>query len=176
MTFIHSTPYNKDDYIKEVVILKKRAVCFTGHREIPITENYAITRRLRKTLVELIEQGYCWFFAGGALGFDTIAAQGVLDLKQAYPHIRLILVLPCKSQAESWNESSLQMYELIKSRADRVEYIADRYYNGCMHTRNRHLVDNSSVCVCYLTKEKGGTFYTVNYAKGRNLKIINIAK
>ena len=44
-----------------------------------------------------------------------------------------------------------------------------------MHKRNRHLVDNSSICVCYLTENKGGTFYTVEYAKSKNLKVINIA-
>ena len=43
-----------------------------------------------------------------------------------------------------------------------------------MHKRNRHLANNSSVCVCYLTEESGGTFYTVNYAKQKGLEIINI--
>ena len=33
-----------------------------------------------------------------------------------------------------------------------------------MHKRNRHLVDNSSRCICFLTEKTGGTFYTVNYA------------
>ena len=45
-----------------------------------------------------------------------------------------------------------------------------------MAKRNRHLVDNSSVCVAYLTRSGGGTAYTVEYAKKHGLKIINIAK
>ena len=44
-----------------------------------------------------------------------------------------------------------------------------------MHKRNRHLVDNSSVCVCYLNKENGGTAYTVRYAGKKGLEIINLA-
>lgn len=47
---------------------------------------------------------------------------------------------------------------------------------GCMHKRNRHLVDNSSACISYLTENKGGTFYTVNYAKSKGVEVINIAE
>lgn len=42
--------------------------------------------------------------------------------------------------------------------------------------RNRHLVDNSSACISYLTENKGGTFYTVNYAKSKGVEVINIAE
>ena len=39
-----------------------------------------------------------FYGAGGALGFDTLAAQTVLDMKKEYPQLRLILVLPCEDQ------------------------------------------------------------------------------
>lgn len=45
---------------------------------------------------------------------------------------------------------------------------------GCMHERNRRLVDNSAVCVCYLTQPAGGTHYTVEYARRQGLSIINL--
>ena len=48
--------------------------------------------------------------------------------------------------------------------ADKVVYTSQDYYSGCMHKRNRHLVDNSSRCICFLNEKTGGTFYTVNYA------------
>ena len=51
-----------------------------------------------------------------------------------------------------------------------------KYTRGCMHKRNRHLVDNSSACISYLTENKGGTFYTVNYAKSKGVEVINIAE
>ena len=35
-----------------------------------------------------------------------------------------------------------------------------------------YLVDNSNVCVCYLTEDTGGTAYTVNYAIKSGLKVI----
>jgi len=32
------------------------------------------------------------------------------------------------------------------------------------------------VCVCYLTEATGGTAYTVNYAKEKNLWVINLVQ
>lgn len=55
-------------------------------------------------------------------------------------------------------------------------YMADDYDRGCMYKRNRFLVDNSTVCVCYLTAVNGGTAYTVGYAKSKNLTVINLAE
>lgn len=152
-----------------------QTACFTGHREIPVLKVASLKRKLKKTLEELIAEGICYFGAGGALGFDTLAAQTVLDLRQQYPQIKLILVLPCLSQASSWSEKNKLMYEYIKEQADKVVYASQEYTRGCMHKRNRHLVDNSSVCVSYLTKETGGTAYTVNYANQKGLKVISTA-
>ena len=45
-----------------------------------------------------------------------------------------------------------------------------------MQQRNRHLVDNSSYLICYKRKNTGGTVYTYNYAKKKNLHIIEISK
>lgn len=156
--------------------MKERTVCFTGHRTIPMLKKKKVERTLINTLETLIEEGYCYFGAGGALGFDTMAALAVLELKKKYSHIKLILVLPCKNQVRGWKENDIFQYEKIMSLADKVVYTSEVYYDGCMHKRNRHLIDNSSVCVCYLTENRGGTAYTVSYAKKNGKKIINIAE
>lgn len=155
--------------------MKNITCCFTGHRHIPLSKRKTIVQRLKTKLSALINIGYQFFMAGGALGFDTIAAQTVLELKEKYTHIKLILVLPCPNQTRGWNDTDKQIYDYIKSRADKVVYTSQEYWRGCMHKRNRHLVDNSSVCICYLTEDTGGTAYTVKYAKMKQLKIINIA-
>ena len=159
-----------------MIELKERTVCFTGHRKIPPERMDTLARRLKTILIDLIENGYQFFGAGGALGFDTLAAQTVIDLKTSYPHIKLILVLPCLSQADSWSSYDQKVYEYIKAAADKVVYTSREYSKGCMHKRNRHLVDNSSACVCYLTEKTGGTAYTVEYAKRMNLRVINAAE
>lgn len=156
--------------------MKEKTVCFTGHRTIPMLKKWKIVKKLKETLEALIDNGYCYFGAGGALGFDTIAAQTVLGLKKKHPEIKLILVLPCKNQTRGWEEKDVSVYESIIEEADKVVYTQEHYDRGCMFKRNRHLVDNSSVCVAYLTEEKGGTAYTVNYANQKGIKVINIAE
>lgn len=156
--------------------MKEKTVCFTGHRTIPMLKKWKIEKKLKETLEALIDNGYCYFGAGGALGFDTIAAQTVLGLKKKHPEIKLILVLPCKNQTRGWEEKDVSVYESIIEQADKVVYTQEHYDRGCMFKRNRHLVDNSSVCIAYLTEEKGGTAYTVNYANQKGVKVINIAE
>ncbi len=107
---------------------------------------------------------------------DTLAAQTVLELKKDYPHIKLILVLPCRNQTRGWDEKDIAVYEAIKDKADKVVYTSEQYFNGCMQKRNRYLVDNSSLCICYLTKKNGGTAFTVGYALKNGLHIISIAE
>lgn len=155
---------------------REKTVCFTGHRKIPPEKKNEITRRLKETLIQLINRGYLYFGAGGALGFDTMAEQAVLSLKEEYPQIKLILVLPCKSQANAWSTEDKEVYMEIIRKADKVVYTSQEYFRGCLQKRNRHLVDYSSVCVCYLTKDTGGSAYTVRYATFKGLSIENVAE
>lgn len=150
--------------------------CFTGHRELPKQDVPLLVCRLEKAISDLIENGYNSFCAGGALGFDTVAAQTVLHMKATNPHIQLILILPCESQTKAWSRKDKETYENIKKQADRFVYLSKDYYPGCMQKRNRYLVDNSSVCICYLTKTSGGTAYTVDYARKKGKKVIHIAQ
>lgn len=94
----------------------EKACCLTGHREIPPEDFAEIARRLEVTLIQLIEKGYLYFGTGGALGFDTLAAQTVLKLQTAYPYIKLILVLPCENQVEYWKQEDKLIYEAIKAK------------------------------------------------------------
>ena len=155
--------------------MREQTCCFTGHRQLPTQELEYIAAVLEEIITDLIARGIRYFGTGGALGFDTIAAKTILKLRQKYPHIRLILVLPCYTQTRGWHEKDVAEYERIKAQADKIVYTAQEYSDGCMHKRNRHLVDNSNMCVCYLTRANGGTDYTVSYARSMGLKVINVA-
>lgn len=155
--------------------MRDKTCCFTGHRQISEWEREQLLSKLEHTVIYLIERGVKFYGAGGALGYDTLAAQTVLRLKKKYPHIKLILVLPCLNQTRGWSAEDIKEYEHIKAKADKVVYTSQKYTPGCMHKRNRHLVDHSSICVCYLTKDTGGTDYTVSYARIKGLEVINLA-
>lgn len=156
--------------------MRDRTCCFTGHRDLPVLAQKRIAAKLEQTIISLIDRGIIFYGAGGARGFDTLAAQTVLNLKKDYPNIKLILVLPCLTQTQGWRSADIAEYERIKAQADKVVYTSQKYTSGCMHKRNRHLVDHSSVCVCYLTSDSGGTAYTVQYAREHGLKILNLAE
>ncbi len=153
-----------------------KAICFTGHREIELGKLAALTVILKQCLRILISHGACRFLAGGALGFDTIAALSVLELKKEYPHITLELILPCKNQTKMWNEKSRALYGDILSKADRVIYLHETYTSTCMHDRNRRLVDECDLCVAYLEHSGGGTAYTVAYALKNCKELLNLAE
>mgnify|MGYP001034658798 CR=1 FL=1 len=155
--------------------MRSHTCCFTGHRQLPPVKQAEIAGQLERVITGLYQRGILYYGAGGALGFDCLAAQTVLRLRESCPGMKLILVLPCLTQTQSWRPEDIAEYERIKAQADKVVYTAQQYTKGCMHKRNRHLVDNSSVCVCYLNRESCGTAYTVNYAKKNGLEIINLA-
>ena len=154
--------------------MKSKTCCFSGHREIPPEKRAEIADKLERIIISLYQKGVQFYGAGGALGFDTIAAQTVIRLRESCPDMKLILVLPCLTQTRRWRPEDVAEYERIKAKADKTVYMAQQYTPDCMHRRNRHLVDNSSICICYLTRNSGGTAYTVRYAKRQGLEIINV--
>ncbi len=145
--------------------LVEKSCCFTGHRLIPEEERPILCSWLRHAIRELITtDGITTFYAGGALGFDNLAATMVVEARDIFPAIRLVIVLPYAKQEDRW------------SAADEVICLAERYYTGCMFVRNRYLVDHSSICVSYQIKQDGGTAYTVKYALRKGLKVVNLAE
>lgn len=154
------------------------SVCFTGHRDLTDSEIRTIIRRLTILLERLIlnhRLNNC--FAGGAIGFDTVAAQTVLSLKDNYPELKLNLILPCRGQENAWNYLQKQEYEMIKERADTARVLAPFFYNGCMQARNRELLRNADLCIAYLRKgtRSGGSLNTVLQAAKLGIPVINIA-
>jgi uncharacterized phage-like protein YoqJ len=155
---------------------KSKTCCFTGHRTVSLAHRQEIEGALESALRALIAEGYRYFAAGGALGFDTLAAQAVLRLRNEYSHIRLILVLPCPEQAARWSAEDIRVYEQIKKAADKVVYTSPEYSDGCMLKRNRVLVEGSSFCLAYCTRARSGTGYTVRYAEKMGLTVRNLAE
>lgn len=155
---------------------KNGTVCFTGHRVIPPDEKGALLSRLYSCVMELYLSGYRSFICGGAVGFDTEAAECVIAMRERFGDgISLSLYLPCRDQTERWNNiETLRRYKNIQGKADRVEYISDFYTESCMLERNRRMVDDSSLCVAYMTARRGGTAYTVKYAEKSGIRIINL--
>ena len=156
------------------MIQKSLACSFTGHRIIAKKFRDTLPGQLERQIRRLIEKGTVDFITGGALGFDTLAAQIVLKLREEFPQIRLVLALPCKDQTRGWSSIDKARYEQIIQAADVVHYTGTRYTMDCMMRRNRFMVDNSAACVFFLTNQRSGTYKTVAYAMEQGLQLYNI--
>ena len=167
--------YNKGELTVE--FLKNESVCFTGHRQILDKHMQILPLRLERAIQRLTQLGYCHFIAGGAIGFDMMAAEAVVSAREEDPRITLFLALPCRDQTARWkNPSDVYRYNRLLEEANDIHYIQDTYSSTCMHKRNRWMVDNSAVCVAYLNDTaKGGTVYTVNYAKSKDIPVVNLS-
>lgn len=156
--------------------IKEKSCCFTGHRDIPSGMYCDIGRLIERYIEKLAERGYDRFICGGALGFDTLAAVSVINFRNMHGGIKLHLALPCPEQDIRWSKNDRILYRKILEAADETAVLSSSYTRGCMMVRNRYMVDNSSVCICYVEKSSGGSFYTMNYALKSGLRVINIAK
>ena len=150
---------------------------FTGHRKIPISTMLA--ENTAHVITDLItNNGVTDFYAGGAVGWDTICAKLILSLKEKYPKIRLHLVLPCSPEIQTikWNDKQKEEYYTILKFADNVEFISKNYSNECMKKRNARLVELGEICLCYYNEKnfRSGTGQTVRMAQKAGKKIINL--
>ena len=82
-----------------------KSICFTGHRKIS-EDTKTLSQKLYKKLEKAINDGVTDFYAGGAIGWDTLAAFTVIELRKNYPYIKLHLVIRAvESQVRKWKET-----------------------------------------------------------------------
>lgn len=164
--------------------MEKEMTCaFTGHRPSSYRFGYdeehpdcARIKILMTTQIgALIGNGVRTFLSGMAAGADIWGAELVLRFKEDYPDVRLIAVIPCESQADKWSAELRERYFNILAKCDETVYISRQYTRDCMFKRNRWLIDHASfVIAIYNGSLKGGTAYTVDYARQKNRAVITI--
>lgn len=154
--------------------LRDQICCFTGHRILPANATTAILRKLDSILLPLIERKVRVFWLGGALGFDTLAAEHLLKLKQQYPQIVIYLALPFEEYRNRWSETQKSRAANIDAQADQIVYCSHTPSKGAFLQRNRYMVDQSRYCIAYCNRSAGGTAYTLRYAQQKGLVIQNL--
>lgn len=156
--------------------MKKALTCFfSGHRIMEKKEIALSKSLLREEILNRINNGVTRFIAGGAIGFDTMAAEAVIDMRNDYD-IKLILYLPCKDHFAKWNLGDVERFEAIKEQADEVKYVYEgKYIPGCMQMRNSAMVNDSDFGIVYLRGcTNSGSAQTVKLAKEKGVPFVNI--
>ena len=143
---------------------KNKTALFIGNRDC-----YQVKEAdIEQAIIEAIENGIEIFLNGGQGYFDKTCAVAVYRLKQRYPHIKSILVIPYRD-FKVFNDSLFD--EIIYPFEGHI--FSYYTYKSGNSKRNRWSVNHSSVAICYVNRS-GGASKTLDYTKRQNLKIIDL--
>jgi len=157
--------------------MRQWTCCFTGHRILPMDQMKEIERRTAQEVRRLVNKHNVRFFGvGGAIGYDTLAAKVLFRLRETeFPHIKIILVYPFETFTDRWTPTQKAEYKKLFPQYDKRVCMCSQSLTAAYLTRDRHLVEGSAYCICYCTRNFGGTAYTVKYAIQKGLQIRNVA-
>lgn len=84
--------------------MREKTCCLTGHRAIRPELLTLAMEELEIQIHELVQwKGVRYFGVGGALGFDTLAAELLFSLRETcYPYVKVILVYPFEGYTSRW--------------------------------------------------------------------------
>lgn len=160
-----------------------KSCCFTGYRpsKFPFSlyeksaEYIRFENQLLEGILTLADEDCRIFYSGMAMGFDIIAAEAVLLLKNAYKTpLKLIAVVPFPEQKETFSPLWKKRYEKVLSECDCTITLSDKYYQGCYQKRNEYMVDNSDYVLTWYDGKSGGTKNTMRYAEKKQRFILNV--
>lgn len=165
------------------------AIAFTGHRPekiggydptSPMRQRvYDTLQNLIKAAIESAPASAGWtrlnFISGMAQGVDQIAAELVLQEKQADPRIHLIAAVPCRDQERLWPSETQQRYRELLQQCDNVVMVTNAPYTfECMHIRNRWMVDHADFMIAVWDGvQQRGTAHCVAYALSKNVPVLH---
>ena len=131
---------------------------FIGHRDV----DERLLPRLELVIDRLIrEEGVRYFYVGGYGGFDRLAAAAVRRIKQKYPDITLMLVLPYHP-AERPTEAPDGFDGTY--HPDGLESTPKRY---AIVRANKIMVDACDWLICYVRHGTGNSRKLLEYAQRR---------
>ena len=147
---------------------------FTGHRNIKTEHEKPLANLIGRAIAYAYSKGCRKFLAGGAVGFDTLAAEEVIKFRISHPDAALILALPCINQSERWSRAQRDIYEYTLSCANEVIYINEEYTPTSMKERNKYLAENADILISYVSRSNSGAAQTVRMARKADKEIYNL--
>ncbi len=144
----------------------QRACCGFGHREVFCD----IKRELYTAIIRLIEErSVNVFYTGGNGEFDAQFASAVRWAKKLYPNIKLYLVKPYMLQ--SLNKDK-EFYNTYFNDVIIPQEMMGSHPKSAITKRNRWIIDKSDYVIAFVSREFGGAYAAVKYARKQNKTII----
>ena len=139
---------------------------FFGHKDTPSS----VYPKLIDTIKDLItNRGVTSFMVGNQGGFDSMVLKALRELKQVYPHICYNVVLAYmpgeKQEYEFYDPTETFLPEGIETAPKRF----------AISWRNKWMVRESQLVVCYISHSWGGAAQFVEYAEKQGKEIVNLA-
>lgn len=137
--------------------------CFFGHKETPAS----IAAELGKVIDYLIrERNVDEFLVGNQGAFDCMVYRTLREARKRYLHISYHVVLAYLPNADSCLCEYSETYF-----PEGIENVPPRF---AISWRNKWMVRESDICVCYLSHSWGGAAKGVDYAKKLKKEVINL--
>lgn len=144
-------------------------VGITGHRDVKSDTK----QKLHEAVTSMVP---VWgteihFVTGGAVGFDLIAAEYALEHGYRYT---IILPFPFAIHTRFWSNNQRKRLEEVINKATEYLVLGYEYKPSSYFKRDKAIVDKSETVLCYHDgREKGGTWYTIKYARKKQKEILN---
>ena len=148
-------------------------IAFAGHARI------ASNKKLKETVKEQIrksigEEQAVTCYLGGYGDFDEICALVCRELKREYPCIEVVYVTPYMSMSEQAKIKDMQMRGMFDASIyPPIENTPPRF---AILKRNEWMMTNADVIIAYVTHNYGGAYKSLEVAKRKKKKIINICE
>ena len=148
-------------------------VTFAGHSQIQHGEE--IQKRLEQILQASIPPTEeVLFYCGGYGEFDLLAAKVCRSFKQKNKGCKLFLITPYITESEQKKLNDIQEKQLYDAIVyPPLEGVPLRY---AIRRRNEWMVAEADLIICYIAHTFGGAYKTVESARKKKKRIINLAE
>ncbi len=149
-------------------------VAFFGHRKLyNIFEVEDILYDFIKNYIS--DKGFVEFYVGRNGDFDICVSSVIKRIKKdLHPNnIAHILVLPYPTLEYIENDKNFEEYF---DQVDFFDFSGRVHPKAVIGKRNRDMVDEADLVVCYIERESGGAYSTVRYAQSKGKKVVNLFK
>ena len=138
---------------------------FFGHKDTP----QSVYPKLLDAVEDLIvNRDVSSFMVGNQGEFDSMVLKALRELKTVYPHI-------CYSVVQAYMPREKQIYEFYDPTEtflpEGIETVPKRF---AISWRNKWMVRESQIVVCYITHSWGGAAQFVKYSEKLGKEIINL--
>ena len=142
-------------------------ITFCGHSQFTRAEK--CEKQLLSLLEEVVGDSPAEFFLGGYGAFDDFAYCCCKMYQDTHPNTKLVYITPYIFLESNLKDNATRYDAIIYPE---IENTPLRY---AISHRNRWMVENADLVICFITHKLGGAYQTYRQAISKNKTIINLA-